>query len=265
MMNKPRFSPRFLCTAILFVVVCACIYYVQHLESSVNETVSKKDPFERALDQIEVCNARDRPRQRALLVTMQAWSEFARKYNLQYWISFGTLVGHVQGQSLLPYSVDLAVTMMAQDTPRLISLVNRTFMPDYALKIHPDWFRVGYLDRSYYPNKDIQFVAPNAQFVNRKENVHIDIYPSYDYDPITSMNLTIGKKSANLTEYDPDYDWISYPREWTFPLNACYLSGLKILCPANPEKLVKLMFGRAALSTSDTFCMNGTWIESDKY
>ena len=71
------------------------------------------------------------------------------------------------------------------------------------------------------------------------------------------------KQSENLTEYDPSYDWISYPRSWTYPLQICYFSEIKVLCPAKPEKLVELLYGTSALTKSDTKCVNGSWVDND--
>jgi phosphorylcholine metabolism protein LicD len=261
-MNRTRFTSRFGLVGLVTIVLCLLLVRLSNNKHKTNPTKTIDDPIERALNDLPVCQSDDRQRQRSLLVLLNAWSRLAREHHLNYWLSFGTLVGYVQHQRLSPYSVDLAVTIMAHDTPQLIQLAKRNFSSEFQLKIQPDWYRAGYIDRAYHPSQQVFFLAPNAQFVNRNEQFHLDIYPSYDYDPRISKNLTRTRRSSNLTEYDPDYDWISYPRQWTYPLQSCLFSGLQVSCPFDARKLVKLMFGPAALNTPDMNCVNGTWIES---
>lgn len=260
-MTKLRFPLRFL-AATFFI---GTTLFVFHLSQKSPNAID--DSIDKALLQIPICNAEDRPRQRALLQTLKFWSQIARQSNLRYWISFGTLVGFVQNGGLLPYSVDLSINFMAQDTPRLIEISRQNFSSDFELKIQPEWFYVRHSDRQVFPQHQIDFVVPNARLINRKDNVHLDVYPSYDYDPSMSNSKNLTRTniiSNNLTEFDADFNWISSPRHWTFPLNVCFFNSIKLVCPAEPTKLVTLIFGPNALNSSETKCQNGTWKDIDE-
>lgn len=249
-----RLNGRFLVVCLLVFVLILFLFSKRKLnQSTIN---GKIDEIQRAVDQIPFCNQRDRPRQYALLKMLKNWSRFARENRILYWISFGTLVGYVQSGGLQPFSTDLSITIQAEDTRRLVKFINKTISKDYLVKVQPDWQRKDYHQRSYYSNDEINFLAPNAQFVDQRETVHIDIYPSYE---------TRGQKgkiisTANLTEYDAEYDWISYPKDWTFPLRTCHFSSIEILCPTNPRKLVENLFGPEALNKSDIACIDGRWV-----
>ncbi|CAF5223926.1 unnamed protein product, partial [Rotaria magnacalcarata] len=58
--------------------------------------LSDEEFIEKVLKSVPTCESDDRDRQRYLLHGLQAWSQLAEKYNIQYWISYGTLVGFTQ-------------------------------------------------------------------------------------------------------------------------------------------------------------------------
>lgn len=207
--------------------------------------------IDKALDFIPICTKHDRLRQRALLRTLQVWSKLAEKNNLQYWISYGTLVGYVQRRGLLPHDEDIDVTIMADDMPKLLNISQTNFSTKYKFKIQPKWNVVGYKNRSYFYEQGIDFTAPNARFFHLKSRRYVDIFPAYDFNPLASNNLT---------EYNADFEWLSYPRSWTYPLQKCYFNEIKVLCPAKPERLVEINYGRSALIKSDTKCVKGSWV-----
>ena len=231
--------------------------------STLSTTLSDSDFIKKALDNIPKCNSEDRRRQRVFLNILLTWSRLAEKHNISYWITYGTLVGYVQRGGLLPHDGDTDIAMMTDDVPRLINISQTDFSSKYELIVHPQWNIVGATNRSYFPDKDIDFVAPNARFINKKTRDHIDIFPAYDFNPLYSNKATGKQPSENLTEYDTEFNWLSYPRNWTYPLQTRYFSGLKLSCPAQPEKMVVALYGIKALTTSDTKCANGNWVDND--
>ena len=68
-----------------------------------------------------------------------------------------------------------------------------------------------------------------------------------------------------LTAYDRYYEWKSTPMEWTLPLQKCTFSGIKVWCPAQPEKLVSDTYGDISVNTSAVECVNQTWVRSEEY
>lgn len=251
---------------VVFIISITFCVNRQYFRSLTIQLFNKNDLIEDALLHIPICTSQDRIRQRALLITLHTWNDVARKFNIQYWIAYGTLVGYVQRRGLLPHDPDVDILMMAQDTVQLVALTsslsneNLTWFDSnlYKLVVHPQWFVVGWQYRSYYPSQGINFISPNARFVNQQEHLHIDIWPIYDYHPDQSKDST--NKIPMLSEYDVYYNWKSNPRNWTFPLRPCDLSGVRVWCPAEPEKLVCAIYDEAALYKSDTLCVNGSWV-----
>ena len=235
-----------------------CLYHIQFRDTT-NTKSNDYDLIETALKDIPTCTATDRQYQRILLTNLQRWARLAEEYNLEYWISFGSLVGYVQRRGLLPHDEDTDVTMMNDDVPKLINISRSNFSSDHELRVQSQWNIVEGSQRSYFPDQGINFIGANARFINRETNKHVDIFPAHTFNPRYSINATENKQSDNITEYGTWGKWISHPRNWTYPLRPCYFSGIKMLCPAQPEKLVASIYGVAALTKSDTKCVNGSW------
>ncbi|CAF4718809.1 unnamed protein product, partial [Rotaria socialis] len=136
---------------------------------------------------------------------VQAWSHLAEKYNIQYWLSFGTLVGYVQRRGLLPHDLDIDVTMLSSDTPKLIEISKLNFSSTYEIKVQPQWKIVDELKRSYFRKDGINFIAPNARFIHQKTRYHVDIFPAYDFNPTYANESTEMQQSENLTVHDNNY------------------------------------------------------------
>src|SRR5262249_31580072 len=151
------------------------------------------DLIEKALKDIPTCTPNDRPHQRILLALLQAWAHLAEKHNLQYWLAYGSLVGYVQRRGLLPHDGDTDVVMMHDDMPKLVNVSQLNFSSKYEIKIQPQWKIVGEKNRFYFYDQGINFVAPNARFVDRKTRNHVDIFPAYNFNPLYSINSTEGK------------------------------------------------------------------------
>jgi phosphorylcholine metabolism protein LicD len=223
----------------------------------------KNIAIEQAIEHIPICTANDRSRHRALIHTLQVWTKFAQQHHIRYWIAYGTLVSYVQRRGLLPYDPDINLFIMAQDTSQLLQLSQLNILSTYELKVHPQWYIVDDTKRWYFSSEGIDFVAPNARFINSNDNLHLDIWPIYDYHP---NHTRIEKNSrAMLTAYDKSYKWRSTPKEWTFPLQECKFSGVEVWCPAEPEKLVTDIYGEISFNMSSEKCVNGTWVKSNEF
>jgi hypothetical protein len=204
--------------------------------------------IEQALERIPICNSHDRPRQRALLYTLQAWTHLAHSHDIRYWIAYKTLAGYLQHYDLSPYDQDIDVLIMAQDTPQLIELKKANYPSNYELKVHPQWFMSKVSNRSYFPSKGIDFIMQNARFIDQKNNVSINIWPIYEKYPNRGV----------LTEYDKYDRWKSTAEEWIFPLRPCRFSGIKVWCPAQQKKLTASIYEQIS-----KHCSNGIWIKSN--
>ncbi|CAF3514896.1 unnamed protein product [Rotaria sp. Silwood1] len=213
---------------------------------SSNETIF----IEQALKRISRCNEEDHLRQRALLYTLQTWNNLAQSYHLQYWIAYKTLAAYIQYNDLSPYDNDIDIFIMYQDIPKLLNLSNANYSSTYELEIHPQWFITEVFNRSYTPSDIIGFTIQNARFINHDNNVSINIWPIYKY---------YNKHILLFVEYSDFDNLILSPIEWTFPLEPCVFSGIKIWCPAQPKKLTTTLYKQTSLFVS---CINGSWIRS---
>ena len=225
-----------------------------------DKILNDEDIINRALEHLPKCSSNDTLRQRTLLRTLLAWSHFAQMHNIQYWISYGTLVGYVQRGSLLPHDYDMDVTIKATDMKQLLPLANINFSSIFKFKIHPQWHIPDRKNRSFFWKRDIDFFSPNARLQHIKPRRYIDIWVGYNYVPGKPRNSL--NNTETITQYDPSFRWLSMPKSWIFPLKPCKLSGIDVWCPAIPDKIVAILYGIESVNKTDTSCINGTWIRS---
>jgi len=233
---------------VLFII-SVLFYELYHFDYTLfirpsNETAL----IEQALERIPICNSQDRPQQRALLYTLQAWTHLAHSHHIRYWISHRSLIGYTQRQGPLPYDYNIDITILAQDTPQIIELKKANYPSIYELKVHPQWFMSKVSNRSYFPSEGIDFIMQNARFINQINNVSINIWPIYEKYPNRGV----------LTEYDEYGRWKSIAEEWIFPLRPCRFSGIKVWCPAQQKKLTASIYEQIS-----KHCSNGIWIKSN--
>ena len=216
-----------------------------------------------AIEQIPVCSSEDRIRQRALLSTLHAWHDFAQHHQIPYWIGYQTLLGYVHRHGLLAHQSELDLFIMAHHTSQLLHLSRSQSSSDiYKLRVHPQWYLIKHAERSYFHSEEIDFIAPNARFINTDEHVYINIWPIYDYNP-NETRIEINSKPM-LTVYDSNQQWKSLPREWVYPLRECEYSGVKIWCPAKAQELVEDMYGKVAHILLNKECVNGSWAKDEE-
>jgi hypothetical protein len=239
----------------LTLFIIGSLIYDHHQRGYLFTNRSSTEPIfiEQALERIPICNSYDRPRQRALLYTLQAWTHLARSHHIRYWIAYKTLAGYLQHHDLSPYDQDIDILIMAEDTPQLIELTKTNYSSIYELKVYPQWFLTKISNRSYFPSKGINFTMQNAQFINQKNNVSINIWPMYT----NYLNENI----LMLVQYLDFDNWILSPKEWTFPLELCIISNIRVWCPAQPKRLTASIYEQKSIYLS---CINGSWVNSNQ-
>lgn len=255
-MNSCRYIPL-ICFVVFFFVTIAFyddkIEYLPSINMKYQNVLIDQD-----LEKLPACTADDRSRQRNLYRTLQEWTRFAQQYKIQYWIAYETLVGYFQRRSILPYITYLDVFIMAHDTTQLAELCSLNFSSTYGLKVHPQWHIAEKSKRSYFELDGIDFVGPNARFINLKDKLHVNIWPMYSYHPNHTRILNISKPM--LTTYDKNGIWKSFPKEWIFPLQQYIFSGIKVYGPTEPERLVFGIYDDNFLIRLPTKCVNGSWL-----
>ena len=229
---------------------------VPTLTSTQMSTLSDSDLIEKALETIPTCESGDRKHQRILLSLLQAWSQLAEKYHIEYWLLYGSLVGYVQRQGLLPHDGDIDVVVDDEQIPKLINISQTNFSTDYEIKIQPQWKIVGFENRVYFRDQGIHFIQPNARFIHKDSWKHVDIFPLYYFHPV------YGNQSDNITIYDNQDRWLSIPRKWVYPIETCYFSGIQTRCPTEPKTIVSTLYGASAVHQSNRKCENGSWVRT---
>jgi hypothetical protein len=252
MMNqiKTYMLPLIFTPIILFIINSLIYDRYQRRYLFTNRSSNETIFIEQALERIPTCNEQDQSRQRALLYTLQAWSHLAHTHHIRYWIAYKTLAGYLHHYDLAPYDHDIDILIMAEDTPQLIDLKKENYSSIYKLKVHPEWFMAKASNRSYFPSEGIDFLLQNARFINQKNNVSINIWPMY-------LNNNALMLVQNLY-FD---NWILSPVEWTFPLEPCVFSGVRVWCPAQPNKLTISIYGQTSVYPS---CVNGRWVDANQ-
>ncbi len=119
----------------MLFVISVFVYELYQLDfklliRSSNETAL----IEQALEQMPTCNSYDRPRQRALLYTLQAWTHLAHSHHIRYWISHRTLTGYTQRQGPLPYDYNQCCQIEILEI-RSLKKKNRSFSGELFFQI----------------------------------------------------------------------------------------------------------------------------------
>ena len=247
------------------LLICSVLIYSAYYPYSnfYDQLATENISIKQALQQIPKCTPDDRSRQRALLHTLQAWDHFSQQNHIQYWIAYETLLGYVHRRALLPHVPNIDLFIMAHDTLQLFQLSQSNPSTVYKLKVQPQWHLTEKSKRSYFFSEEIDFIAPNARFINRDEMVYLNIWPVYHND--SREGKAVKSSQSMLTIYDTNYKWKSTPKEWTLPLRSCKFSGVKVWCPAEAEKLAVDIYGEISVNMSSRRCVNGSWVVSDEY
>ena len=229
-----RYLPMIAYCLLIGFVIWALLYdHVQRGYLLTKNAKNASDYIERALQRIPVCTEADRSRQRALLYTLQAWTNLVRTYRLPYWISHQTLASYIQYRALAPYDLRIDLSMMADHTSQLIQLMKINPSSIYELQIS---------NRSSSLSRSIDQIQHDVRFLNREKNVSINIWST---DKVLRSN-----SETVLNRNVPLIDWI-------YPLELCVLSGIRVWCPAQAKKLVTLIYRN---TNTAVFCINQTWI-----
>lgn len=114
---------------------------------------------------------------------LKFFDNICNKYDLEYWLDFGTLLGAVRHEDFIPWDDDLDVGMLREDYYKFLEVFPKEFERS-GLKHVEAWFK----DPSWAPGTRRWFqINCKRQEFNGKF-VGIDVFP-YDY----------------ITEYDDDY------------------------------------------------------------
>lgn len=166
-----------------------------------------------------------------LLEILLTINDVFEKHKITYWIDYGTLLGAIRKQSIIPYDDDCDIGILRQDADKLISLSNEFRLLGLHLVtwFYPDFIRIDY---------------------SRINELHVDIF-IWHFDKIDFKNMwenddKITKRVClNRLDFHPEDNikgkW--FPAYYLFPLQKIKLENYEFPCPGNPENFVQFRYG----------------------
>ena len=184
------------------------------------------------------------------------WDSIAKKQNISYFLTCGSLLGAWRNGTLVPKDSDLDILISGDDHWKLdrIKEKRRRFSSrdgSFHLYLQRDW-RKPYTKRRRFlcngkkvPSYSDQcsFQEPLGRLI--KAGKHLDIY---DY--------TI--KQGWLI--DPSEGYHEFPVDNVFPLKYCMFLGMKTKCPRKPKLFLESFYSNLH---PNKICRNGKWISAD--
>ena len=125
-----------------------------------------------------------------LIETFKAFDRFCKDKGIRYFAAYGTLIGAVRHQGLIPWDDDIDVWMLPEDYEKFMS---------YKGKVEDHYDIINDNDENYWLFSLIKFVDTNTTLWEAEEfpcitGVYIDIFPLMECDEKNAK--------ANRAEYD---------------------------------------------------------------
>lgn len=151
--------------------------------------------------------------QEAEAVLLAIIDKLCGKYHLQYWMSWGTLLGAIRHQGFVPWDDDIDIGMPIEDY-------------NVAIKMFPkelDNFGIDYIQREAMGGFGISY---------KKSGIWLDIFPNYlvDQDKCASFDDHI-KKYRTFIIKD------------ILPIERLLFEGFLLCAPNNPDSVLSYLYG----------------------
>ena len=199
-------------------------------------------------------NTCERSRDRAIYKKlMKRWMEIAREYNVTYFLTYGSLLGAWRNQEVVPYDLDMDVSIDWEDNIKLEKSPKVTPFNQYDngihLYLHHEWrLEEEKRRRLNCDGKEVEsqvdhcsFTEPGGRLIT--EGVHLDLY---NYKSVNNKVKDVWDKEYFINDI--------------FTLKKCLFMGLETVCPKNPQPIFEAFYGKDYLRPS-RICKNGTWVE----
>lgn len=209
------------------------------------------------------------------LKLLKIFDVFCQKYNLKYWIDYGTLLGGVRHGGYIPWDDDIDIGMMRSDFYKFLDIFPKEIAKYSKLN---DLIDLNYhaLNENWKPAQD--FLLMFCQVIFKKPLVKFDIF-IYDFveddvvdsnyqnfykvtkrsfindvkkgrspdEAITKYNsilkVTDKKGKLVISSVDSFPDCITHPTSDIFPLKMVKFEDYLLPCPNNPKEFLKVRYG----------------------
>ena len=121
---------------------------------------------------------------------LEKFIKVCEKYDLQYFITAGSLLGVIRHGGFIPWDDDIDIGMLRQDYDKLLNIAKKEFKDPY-------FFQTPYTDNIYrghaqLRNSNTSSILPNEINCNFNQGIFIDIFP-YDEYPKHKWQFLIQK------------------------------------------------------------------------
>jgi len=196
---------------------------------------------------------------RQLFDLMKFWIEFTGTHDIPWWLSYGSLIGSVRHEDMVPWDGDIDLVIPAQYESLLRKLhTPREKMSDKQVNIitrpgpHCPYNgpRLDCKGKSVTSQVDgCAFCGPLAR-VFYAHWKRIDVYVN-DIQMHENQLKVIDEGNFEYSTEPP-----RHPYEWYFPLRNCQFMGLTVQCPRKSEDVLTHIYKDYR---SHYFCKNGKW------
>lgn len=162
--------------------------------------------------------------QKKMTNILKVFDNICKKYNLKYWVMFGTFIGTVRHSGWVPWDGDIDIAMMEDDFFKLQNIIKEE-LPNNMVFI------------------DISHGHPWAKIRDLTGYYGTGGY-NYDVDDGIMIDIFIGKKendNLKLIEYDENDGKSKY--DDVFPLKYLYFEDILVPVPNKYKKLSKQWYG----------------------
>lgn len=165
-----------------------------------------------------------------------SFREIMEDLDLEYWIAFGTLLGAVRDQKIIPWTIDIDIGMRKEILLKA-SKKMRMGLQAKGLDLFMD--RFGEMHRVCISDRSGLF--QRWKRTEKDELPYFELYPYLDVYPLVTID-------NDKWTYDKGAD-CRYPDSEFFPLSMVTLLGKRFPGPAKPDKHLTQLYGKDYILT----------------
>ena len=184
-------------------------------------------------------------------VQLDLLAEFARvceKYNLRWWIAWGTLLGAARHKGFIPWDDDVDIWMLRKDYDRLCEIGRKEFLEPYFLQtpentLYPLAFSKLRNSMTTIIEGEAEAILHYGKNVKYNQGIFIDIFPLHDipndeeaFQKLHAETASIMQQVTKHYKYSDGY----YPAKKLYkrPIKSLVklFMGLSGVCPHSWEK-----------------------------
>ncbi|MGL4362393.1 MAG: LicD family protein [Cellulosilyticaceae bacterium] len=129
--------------------------------------------------------------QKKLTLDLIEIDRICEKYNITYWLDWGTLLGAVRHKGFIPWDDDIDILMPKDDYEKFIKIVEQE-LPEYLYLLKYDLKRQNKCKWIKIKDKRSVFIEWEGQKYDK--HIFIDIFPADTYKNINIINKWVYKK-----------------------------------------------------------------------